>query len=152
MASALWTATRSSATCTAGSRAVGERGWHDVIVHLDRTDYISQFNNELCYLLALEKMLGVEAPERAQYARIILSELNRIVSHMMFYGAFGADVGAITPFLYAFRERERLQRLFESVSGARLMHFYFRAGGLKEDLPPALRPKYGHVADHHRRH
>ncbi|MSQ10213.1 MAG: NADH-quinone oxidoreductase subunit D [Dehalococcoidia bacterium] len=110
-------------------------GWHDVIVHLDRTDYISQFNNELCYLLAIEKMLGVEAPERAQYARIILSELNRIVSHMMFYGAFGADVGAITPFLYAFRERERLQRLFESVSGARLMHFYFRAGGLKEDLP-----------------
>ncbi len=110
-------------------------GWHDVIVHLDRTDYIAQFNNELCYLLALEKLLGVEAPERAQYARIILSELNRIVSHMMFYGAFGADVGAITPFLYAFRERERLQRLFEAVSGARLMHFYFRAGGLKEDLP-----------------
>lgn len=109
--------------------------WHEVIIHLDRTDYIAQFNNELCYMLALEKMLGIEAPERAQYARILLAELNRIVSHMMFYGAFGADVGAITPFLYAFRERERLQRLFESVSGARLMHFYFRPGGLKDDLP-----------------
>jgi NADH-quinone oxidoreductase subunit D len=77
----------------------------------------------------------VEPPERAEYARVLLAELNRIVSHMMFYGAFGADVGALTPFLYAFRERERLQRLFEAVSGARLMHFYFRAGGLKEDLP-----------------
>ncbi len=109
--------------------------YHDVIIHLDRTDYISQFNNEFCYLIALEKLLGVAPPERAEYARIILSELNRIVSHMMFFGSFGADAGAITAFLYAFRERERLQRLFESVSGARLMHFYFRAGGLKEDLP-----------------
>lgn len=109
--------------------------WQEVIIHLDRTDYISQFNNELCYLMGLEKLLGVEIPERAEYARIMLAELNRIVSHLMFYGAFGADVGAQTPFLYAFRERERLQRLFEAVSGARLMHFYFRAGGLKEDLP-----------------
>ncbi len=109
--------------------------WQEVIIHLDRTDYISQFNNELCYLIGLEKLLGVEIPERAEYARIMLAELNRIVSHLMFYGAFGADVGALTPFLYAFRERERLQRLFEAVSGARLMHFYFRAGGLKEDLP-----------------
>ncbi len=109
--------------------------WHDVIIHLDRTDYLAQFNNELCYLMGLEKLLGVEIPERAQYARVILAELNRIASHMMFYGAFGADAGAMTPFLYGFRERERLQRLFEAVSGARLMHFYFRAGGLKEDLP-----------------
>ncbi|MSQ26939.1 MAG: NADH-quinone oxidoreductase subunit D [Dehalococcoidia bacterium] len=109
--------------------------WQEVIIHLDRTDYISQFNNELCYAMGMERLLGVEPPERAEYARVILAELNRIVSHMMFYGAFGADVGALTPFLYAFRERERLQRLFEAVSGARLMHFYFRAGGLKEDLP-----------------
>lgn len=119
-----------------GFEKLGENEeWQEVIIHLDRTDYISQFNNELCYLMALEKLLGVEPPERAQYARIILAELNRIVSHLMFYGAFGADVGAMTPFLYGFRERERLQRLFEAVSGARLMHFFFRAGGLKEDLP-----------------
>lgn len=109
--------------------------YHDVIIHLDRTDYLAQFNNEFCYLMAVERLLGIKPPERAEYARILLAELNRIVSHMMFYGAFGADAGAITPFLYAFRERERLQRLFEAVSGARLMHFYFRAGGLKEDLP-----------------
>ena len=109
--------------------------YHDVIIHLDRTDYLSQFNNEFCYLMAVEKLLGIQPPERAEYARVILSELNRIVSHLMFYGAFGIDAGALTPFLYAFRERERLQRLFEAVSGARLMHFYFRAGGLKEDLP-----------------
>ena len=119
-----------------GFEKLGENEeWHDVIIHLDRTDYLSQFNNELCYLMGLEKLLGVQIPERAEYARVLLSELNRIASHMMFYGAFGADVGAMTPFLYGFRERERLQRLFEAVSGARLMHFYFRAGGLKEDLP-----------------
>ncbi|MSQ15422.1 MAG: NADH-quinone oxidoreductase subunit D [Dehalococcoidia bacterium] len=109
--------------------------YHTVLIHLDRTDYLAGFCNEMAYIIALEKLLGVVPSERAEYIRVIMCELNRIASHMMFYGALGADAGALTPFLYAFRERERLQGLFEAVSGARMMFFYFRAGGVRIDLP-----------------
>ena len=107
-----------------------------VITLFDRIDYISNFNNEMAFCMVAEKLMGVEAPERAQYVRVILRELNRVANHFLFYGTFGLDAGAMTPVMYGFRERERIQRLFESVSGARMMHNYFRIGGLKEEPPP----------------
>ena len=109
--------------------------YSQIITLFDRLDYISNFNNELVICMAAEKLMGLEVPERAQYIRVILCELNRIASHMLFYGTIGLDAGAMTPIMYAFRERERIQSLFEAVSGARMMHNYFRIGGVKEDLP-----------------
>ena len=106
-----------------------------IITLFDRLDYISNLNCELAFCLAVEKLMGLEIPDRASYIRVILCELNRIASHMLFYGVFGLDVGAMTPILYGFRERERIQSLFESVTGARMMHNYIRVGGVKEDLP-----------------
>jgi NADH-quinone oxidoreductase subunit D len=85
--------------------------------------------------MAAEKLGGIEVPERAQYVRTILCELNRIASHMVFYGAFGIDAGAITPFMYGFRVREVILGFFEYVSGGRFFPQYFRVGGLKEDVP-----------------
>jgi NADH-quinone oxidoreductase subunit D len=78
--------------------------------------------------------MGIKVPERAEHIRVILCELNRIASHMLFYGVYGLDAGAMTPVLYGFRERERIQQLFEAVTGARMMHNYIRVGGVKEDL------------------
>ncbi len=110
--------------------------YHQIITLFDRLDYIANFNNELAFCMAVEKLMGVEVPELAEYVRVILCELNRVASHFLFYGTFGLDAGAMTPVMYGFRERERIQRLFEAVSGARMMHNYFRIGGIKE-VPPA---------------
>ena len=109
--------------------------YSQIITLFDRLDYVGNLNCELAFVLAAEKLMGVEVPERAEYIRVVLSELNRIASHMLFYGVYGLDVGAMTPVLYGFRERERIQELFESVTGARMMHNYFRIGGVKDDLP-----------------
>ena len=109
--------------------------YSQIITLFDRLDYISNLNCELAFCLAVEKLMGLEVPDRASYIRVILCELNRIASHMLFYGVYGLDVGAMTPILYGFRERERIQSLFESVTGARMMHNYIRVGGVKEDLP-----------------
>ena len=109
--------------------------YSQIITLFDRLDYVGNLNCELAFVLAAEKLMGVEVPERAEHIRVILSELNRIASHMLFYGVYGLDVGAMTPVLYGFRERERIQELFESVTGARMMHNYFRIGGVKDDLP-----------------
>ena len=109
--------------------------YSQIITLFDRLDYISNLNCELAFCLAVEKLMGLEVPDRASYIRVILCELNRIASHMLFYGVFGLDVGAMTPILYGFRERERIQSLFESVTGARMMHNYIRVGGVKADLP-----------------
>ena len=109
--------------------------YHQVITLFDRMDYIANFNNELVYCMAVEKLMGLEVPPRAEYVRVILCELNRIASHLLFVAAIGLDAGAITPSMFCFRGRERIQDLFESVSGARMMHNYLRVGGLKEDLP-----------------
>ena len=106
-----------------------------IITLFDRLDYISNLNCELAFCLAVEKLMGLDVPDRASYIRVILCELNRIASHMLFYGVYGLDAGAMTPILYGFRERERIQSLFESVTGARMMHNYIRVGGVKEDLP-----------------
>ena len=106
-----------------------------IITLFDRMDYISNFNNEMAYCMAVEKLMGLEVPERAEYVRVILCELNRVASHLLFVATMGLDAGAMTPSMFCFRGRERIQGLFEAVSGARMMHNYFRIGGLKEDLP-----------------
>jgi NADH-quinone oxidoreductase subunit D len=106
------------------------------IGYQDRTDYLAQFMNEQAYCMAVEKLIGIEVPERAEYIRVILCELNRITSHFMFVGAFGIDLGVFgTTFTYGFREREFLQDIFEEVTGERLMYGYFRPGGVVWDLP-----------------
>ncbi len=97
----------------------------------DRTDYLAAFNSEWVYCNAVERLAGIEVPERAEYVRLILSEFNRIMSHFMFMGAFGTDVGYFgTAFTWTFKERERIQDLFEAVCGDRIMYNYFRVGGL----------------------
>ena len=121
--------------------------YHQIITLFDRLDYISNFNNELTICRAAEKLMGVEVPERAQYIRVILCELNRIASHLLFYGTYGLDVGAMTPIMYAFRERERIQNLFEAVSGARMMHNFIRIGGVKEDVPPDFKERVRRALD-----
>ena len=109
--------------------------YNQVITLFDRIDYIANFNNEHAYCRAVEKLMGLEVPERAEYARVLLCELNRIASHLLFVATIGLDAGAMTPSMFCFRGRERIQTVFEAVSGARMMHNYFRIGGLKEDLP-----------------
>lgn len=97
----------------------------------DRTDYLAAFNNEWVHVNATERLSGIEAPERAEYVRLILSELNRVLSHLMFAGAFGTDLGFFgTAFTWAFKERETIQDFFEAVTGDRMMYNYFRVGGL----------------------
>jgi NADH-quinone oxidoreductase subunit D len=122
-----------------GAEKLGEsgdlEGYRKAMITLDRTDYLSTFLNEHAYILAVEKLANIAVPERAEYIRIILGELTRISSHCMFYGAFGADAGATTPFMYAFALREDIQALFEAVGGARMFPNYYRAGGLREDVP-----------------
>ncbi|MFL2760594.1 MAG: NADH-quinone oxidoreductase subunit D [Dehalococcoidia bacterium] len=119
-----------------GSEKICESEQYNQIVTLfDRLDYVGNLNNELAFCLAVEKLTETIVPERAEYIRVILCELNRIASHMLFYGVYGLDAGATTPMLYGFRERERVQELFESVTGARMMHNYIRIGGVKEDVP-----------------
>ena len=114
--------------------AEGEQ-YHQVVTLFDRMDYISNLNNEWVFCRAVEKLMGVEVPERAEYIRVILGELNRIASHLLFLGTFGLDAGAMTPVMFSFRGRERIQALFEGVTGARMMHNYVHVGGLKEDVP-----------------
>ena len=118
-----------------GSEKICESEQYNQIVTLvDRLDYVGNLNNELAFCLAVEKLTETVVPERAEYIRVILCELNRIASHMLFYGVYGLDAGATTPMLYGFRERERVQELFESVTGARMMHNYIRIGGVKDDV------------------
>ena len=112
-----------------------------IITLFDRLDYIANFNNEQVYCRAVEKLMGLEVSERSEYIRVILCELNRIASHMLFIATMGLDAGAMTPSMFCFRGRERIQALFESVSGARMMHNYFRIGGLKEDVPQDFVPQ-----------
>jgi len=116
--------------------------YRQAIGYQDRTDYLAQFNTEWTYMLAVEKVGGIEVPERAEYIRVILGELNRISSHFMFAGAFGTDIGLFgTPFMYSFRERERIQDLFEEVTGERMMYNYFRPGGVAWDIPDGFKDK-----------
>ena len=109
--------------------------YQQVVPLTDRIDYLSPMSNNLCYCLAVEKLLGLEIPERAQYLRVLLNELTRLQSHLVWLGTHALDIGALTMFLYCFREREELLRIFENVSGQRMMTSYFRIGGLSVAPP-----------------
>jgi len=102
--------------------------------YTDRMDYLAACNNELAWSLTVEKLLGVEAPERAQWLRLITCELNRIASHLIAFGTYGIDMGANTPFFYAFRERESIMALLERPSGQRMLYNYIRPGGVAHDI------------------
>ncbi len=110
--------------------------------YMDRLDYVSMMCNEHAYCLAIEKLLGVDVPVRAQYIRVMFAEITRLLNHLMWLGAHGLDCGAMTIFLYAFREREDLFDMYEAVSGARMHAAYFRPGGVYRDLPDSM-AQYG---------
>jgi NADH-quinone oxidoreductase subunit D len=111
------------------------RDARQTLVLMNRHDWISAFNNELGFVLAVERLTGIEVPERARWIRTMFAEWNRILSHLMFSGSYPLELGAMTPIFYAFREREMIQDLMESATGARMHHSYCRVGGLKDDLP-----------------
>ncbi len=115
--------------------------YNQSIGYMDRLDYVSMMCNEHGYILAIEKLLGVMPPERALYIRTMFDEITRILNHLLWIGAHGLDVGAMTMFLYAFREREDLMDVYEAVSGARLHASYYRPGGVYRDLPDTM-PQY----------
>ena len=115
------------------------------IGYMDRLDYVSMMCNEHAYVLAIEKLLGIEVPLRAQYIRVMFDEITRILNHLMWLGAHGLDIGAMTMFLYCFREREDLMDCYEAVSGTRMHATYYRPGGVYRDLPDSM-PKYQAVA------
>jgi NADH-quinone oxidoreductase subunit D len=110
--------------------------FHEFIPHTDRLDYLSPMNNNTAYVLAIEKLLGIEAPPRAQYLRVLISELARISSHLMFLGSLAMDVGALTVWMWSFREREKEYDIFENIAGARFTTSYTRIGGLAQDVTP----------------
>ena len=109
--------------------------------YMDRLDYVSMMCNEHAYCLAIEKLLGMQVPLRAQYIRVMFDELTRILNHLLWLGAHGLDIGAMTVFLYCFREREDLMDCYEAVSGARMHAAYYRPGGVYRDLPERM-PRY----------
>lgn len=111
------------------------RTYQQGVTYAPRTDYLHCFGHELAYVLSVEKLLGADVPERATTVRVILHELGRIHSHLVFVGTGLLDLGALTPFFYAFREKEALQDLFEAVCGYRMNQGYFRVGGLSRDIP-----------------
>ena len=115
--------------------------------YMDRLDYVSMMSNEHAYCLAIEKLLGVEVPIRAQYVRVMFDEVTRILNHLLWLGSHSLDVGAMTTFLYCFREREDLMDAYEAVSGARLHAAYYRPGGVYRDLPDRM-PQYRVTAIH----
>jgi NADH-quinone oxidoreductase subunit D len=108
------------------------------VPYMDRLDYVSMMCNEHAYVMAIEKLLDVQVPERAQYIRVMFDEITRILNHLMWLGAHALDVGAMTVFLYAFREREDLMDCYEAVSGARMHAAYYRPGGVYRDLPDRM--------------
>ncbi|MEN9500931.1 MAG: hypothetical protein RI964_216 [Pseudomonadota bacterium] len=115
--------------------------YNQSIGYMDRLDYVSMMCNEHGYILAIEKLLGITPPVRALYIRTMFDEITRILNHLLWIGAHGLDVGAMTMFLYAFREREDLMDAYEAVSGARLHASYYRPGGVYRDLPDSM-PQY----------
>ncbi|MEE1797925.1 NADH-quinone oxidoreductase subunit D [Streptomyces sp. NPDC101062] len=111
------------------------RDYRQIVMLANRHDWLSAFSNELGVVMAVERMLGMEVPERAVWLRTLLAELNRVLNHLMFLGSYPLELGGITPVFYAFREREELQAVMEEVSGGRMHYMFNRVGGLKEDLP-----------------
>ncbi len=112
--------------------------YQQAVPYFDRLDYVAPMNQEHAFALATEKLLGVEVPERGQYIRVLFSEISRILNHILNISTFALDVGAMTPFLWCFEEREILMEFYERVSGARLHAAYFRPGGVHRDMPDGL--------------
>src|SRR5690348_5184232 len=121
--------------------------YQQVVTLTDRIDYLCPLTNNLCYALAVEKLLGLEIPPKAQWLRVLLNELTRINSHLVWLGTHALDIGAMSVFLYCFREREDILRIFEMVSGQRMMTSYFRIGGLALDAPMGFFEKVRQFAD-----
>jgi len=117
------------------------RTWLQSVPYMDRLDYMSPMCNEHGYCLAIEKLLGIEVPERAQYIRVMFDEITRVLNHLVLIGSHAFDIGAMTMILYTFREREELYDAYEAVSGARMHSAYYRPGGVYRDLPDSM-PKY----------
>ena len=134
------------ATCDIGYLHTGieksceDKTYHQVIPLTDRIDYLCPLTNNLCYVLAVEKLLGLEPPPRAQRIRVILNELQRIASHLVWLGTHAIEIGAMSVLLYCFREREDLLKIFEMCSGQRMMTSYFRVGGLALEPPAEFAP------------
>lgn len=117
-----------------------KRTYHQFIPYVDRLDYLAAMLNEFGYVLAVERLAGIEPPPRAEYLRVIMAELNRIASHLVAIGTFGLDLGALTPFLYCYREREKILDLMVMACGGRLLYNYFRIGGVARDVPAEFFP------------
>jgi NADH-quinone oxidoreductase subunit D len=113
----------------------------------DRIDYLAPMSNNLVYVMAVEKLMGLEIPLRAQYIRVILTELTRINSHLVWLGTHATDIGAMTMLLYCFREREKILRIYEFVSGVRMMSSYFRVGGLAKDIPAGFEKRVKEILE-----
>ncbi len=111
------------------------------VPYMDRLDYVSMMSNEHAYVMAIEKLAGIDVPLRAQYIRVMFDEITRVLNHLLWLGAHGLDIGAMTMFLYCFREREDLMDVYEAASGARLHAAYYRPGGVYRDLPDRM-PQY----------
>lgn len=117
------------------------RTWIQNVPYMDRLDYVSMMVNEHAYVMAIERLLGLEVPVRAQYIRVMFDEITRLLNHLMWIGSHALDVGAMAVFLYAFREREDMFDMYEAVSGARMHAAYYRPGGVYRDLPDTM-PQY----------
>src|SRR6202789_1425021 len=121
--------------------------YQQVVPLTDRIDYLCPMTNNLCYVLAVEKLLGLEIPPKAQWMRVLMNELTRINSHLVWLGTHALDIGAMTVFLYCFREREEVLKLFEAISGQRMMTSYFRVGGLALEPPLGFFERVREFAD-----
>jgi NADH-quinone oxidoreductase subunit D len=131
-----------------GIEKTAESKYYSKVIPLtDRMDYLAPMSNNLGYCLAVEKLLDIEIPEKAQWARVCLAELTRLNSHLVWIGTHALDIGAMSMLLYAFRERESILGIYELVSGQRMMSTYFRFGGLAKDLPPDFNEKVTEILD-----
>jgi NADH dehydrogenase (ubiquinone) Fe-S protein 2 len=116
-------------------KLIEQKTFIQAVPYLDRLDYVSMMTQEHAYCLAVEKLIGCIVPKRAQFIRVLFSEITRILNHLMSVTTHAMDVGALTPFLWAFEEREKLMEFYERVSGARMHAAYFRPGGISQDIP-----------------
>jgi len=123
------------------------RTYHQILPLTDRLDYLAPMSNNLGYILAVEKLMAVDVPERAETIRVIMNELTRLESHLVWLACHALDIGAMTVFIYAFRERETVMEIYEMISGARMTSNYFRVGGLSQDVPDEFVKKVSDFID-----